>query len=88
MHGVSAQSVKTFATAHRLHGLIEELKYAEALKILFSEHKNDVMSWVSLKSYLLHIASCHRELSVVSLLIECSSKDNLSQSSALIPGFK
>lgn len=88
MHGVSAESVKTFATAHRLHGLIEELKYAEALEVLFNEHKNDVVSWVSLKSYLLHIASCHRELSVVSLLIECSSKNDLSQSSALIPGFK
>lgn len=86
MHGLSASTLKNSAKAHRLRGLIEELKYAEALEILFFEHKNDVNSWFLLKNYLMHTASCHREFSVISLLIECSSKGDLSQSSALIPG--
>lgn len=86
MYGLSADSLRTSAIAHRIHGLVDELKYAEALKTLFLEHKKDVAAWALLKSYLLHTASSHREFSVISSLIECSSKDDLSQSSALIPG--
>jgi hypothetical protein len=86
MHRASGVDFKSSSLAHQIRKSVEELKCADALKVLFDCHKNDITSWVVLKNYLLRTAFNHREFSLISLLIECSSKSDLSQSSNLIPG--
>jgi len=86
MHEASAIHFKVCSTAHQIRLLIEELKCADALEILFGHHKNDTNFWVALKNYLISTSLNHREFSLLSLLIECSSKTSICQSSGLIPG--
>lgn len=86
MQVASADYLKVCSAALEIRKLTEELKCADALRLLFDYHKADVAFWVNLKKYLMSTVSCHREFSLISLLIECSSKSDLSQSAPLIPG--
>lgn len=67
-------------------GLINELKCAEATCILFSMHKNNLSEWVKLKEVLLRRAYSHREISFVTLLLQASTANTLSESCPSIPG--
>lgn len=86
MNMASANHFKICSAALEIKKLTEELKCADALRLLFYYHKTDIVFWLDLKRYLMSTVSGHREFSLVSLLIECSSKSDLSQSSPLIPG--
>lgn len=86
MHQASADHFKVCSAALEIGKLAEELNCADALRLLFHYHKTDIVFWVDLKKYLMSTVSGHREFSLVSLLIECSSKSDLSQSAPLIPG--
>lgn len=66
--------------------LISEIKYAEALILLFELNKQSVDDWNLAKSILLRASNSHRALSVTSELLNASSANTLSESKRLIPG--
>jgi len=69
-----------------IYRLIQELKCAEALLLVFNCHKQDIHKWVILKDCLLEQATSHREFSLLADLLEASSQGDLSQSVTKIPG--
>ena len=66
--------------------LIDQGKHAEALVALHHHHKKSVTFWYSLKSELLHSAKNSRDILVVASLLDCSTKDTLTESCHLVPG--
>ena len=87
MYGASVNFSRIYSTSIHVKSLIKELKCADALKLLYGYHKNEIAFWVSLKKHLISTASNYRESSFVALLLECSAKNDLSQSMVLVPGF-
>ena len=66
--------------------LIEELKLAQALVILFYHHKRNLSYWCKVKTQLIKSSHSFRQLSIVAPLIKASSQGSLSESCILIPG--
>lgn len=86
MEGASVTNLTVSSAAYQVRLLVQELKCADALEILFGFHKNNLNQWIELKNHLLSTSSNHREFSFISTLLECSSKQSISESSRFVPG--
>ena len=84
LHLVEGFGVDRFSLGILL--LVNELKLAEALLILFRLHKQDTVTWFNVNCQLARQARNHSELSLISTILKSSSKFSLSESSIEIPG--
>lgn len=82
----SSVSERIFRESRLIFELIEELKIAEALVILFYHHKQNLVFWCDLKSELMRSSHTCRQISVVATLVSASSQNSLSESCVLVPG--
>lgn len=64
--------------------MLEELRWAEACLFLFQLHKNHFQEWQDVKNALLLHSGVNP--SILATILECSTKDDLATSSALVPG--
>lgn len=86
MSGASDPCIGVRVLSAEIFMLIQELRCAEALTIIFNCHKQDIARWSTLKACLYRQASSHREFSLLNDLIQASCQTHLDQSVALIPG--
>lgn len=86
MDGLGGKDYSPNLIAITVLRLIGEIRYAEALHLLFALNKKSIDDWNFVKSILLRAANCHRAISVAVELLNASSANTLDESKHLIPG--